>query len=112
LKLKLFNDKTILIGHSLESDFKALKLVHSTVIDTSIVFPHSKGFPYKRALKTLMAEHLRKIIQEDVDGHDSLEDALACMELMLWKVKEDYKNRKMGKYRKINVVVIVIVLFV
>ncbi|XP_069694288.1 RNA exonuclease 1 homolog [Periplaneta americana] len=86
--LSFIYDKTILIGHSLESDFKALKLIHSTVVDTSVVFPHKQGPPKKRALKTLCREHLNKIIQESVDGHDSAEDAKACMELMLWKLKD------------------------
>ncbi|XP_067011222.2 RNA exonuclease 1 homolog [Anabrus simplex] len=90
--LSLFNDKTILLGHSLESDFKALKLIHSTVVDTSIVFPHRDGPPKKRALKTLCRERLQKIIQESEGGHDSAEDAKACMELMLHKIKEDKKS--------------------
>lgn len=29
-----------------------------------------------------------------VCGHDTAEDATACMELMLWKVKEDGKLKK------------------
>jgi len=29
-----------------------------------------------------------------VGGHNSREDATACMELILWKVKEDNKRRK------------------
>jgi RNA exonuclease 1 len=41
-----------------------LQMIHSTVIDTSIVFPHKMGPPKKRALKTLCREHLNKIIQE------------------------------------------------
>ncbi|GFU06164.1 RNA exonuclease 1 homolog [Nephila pilipes] len=89
--LCMFNDKTILIGHSLESDLKALKIFHRTVVDTSVVFPHKMGLPYKRALRTLMVEKLSKIIQNDVGGHDSNEDAISCMELMLWRVKEDLK---------------------
>lgn len=64
----LFNEKTILIGHSLESDLKALKLIHNTVIDTAQVFPHKRGLPFKRALRTLTAEFLKKIIQDD--GND------------------------------------------
>jgi len=56
------------------------------------VFPHARGKPYKRALKTLMAECLTKIVQENAEGHDSLEDAISCMELILWKVKQDLKN--------------------
>jgi len=39
--------------------------VHETIVDTSLVFPHAKGRPYKRALKTLMSEYLTKIIQEN-----------------------------------------------
>ncbi|KOC59362.1 RNA exonuclease 1 like protein [Habropoda laboriosa] len=89
--LTMFSDKTILVGHSLESDFKALKLLHDTVVDTSIMFPHKNGYPQKRALKNLCSEYLRKIIQNDVGGHDSKEDAVACMELILWKAKEEAK---------------------
>ncbi|KAK0162199.1 hypothetical protein PV327_008553 [Microctonus hyperodae] len=89
--LTMFSNETILVGHSLESDFKALKLIHNTVVDTSHVFPHKNGYPQKRALKNLCSEYLRKIIQNDVSGHDSNEDAVACMELIHWKVKEEAK---------------------
>ncbi|XP_045778911.1 RNA exonuclease 1 homolog [Maniola jurtina] len=91
--LTMFNSKTILIGHSLESDFKALKLIHDTVIDTSVLYPHKMGPPYKRALRNLSSEYLKKIIQNSVDGHDSAEDATVCMELLIYKVKEDLKTR-------------------
>ncbi|KAL6437876.1 hypothetical protein ACFW04_004301 [Cataglyphis niger] len=89
--LTMFSDKTILVGHSLESDFKALRLLHDTVVDTSVMFPHKNGYPQKRALKNLCSEYLRKIIQNDIGGHDSKEDAVACMELIRWKVKEAAK---------------------
>nr|CAG4640649.1 EOG090X01LQ [Eulimnadia texana] len=92
--LSKFSNKTILIGHSFDSDLRALKMIHTSVVDTSIVFPHPRGPPYKRALRTLSAEVLQKIIQNGVDGHDSAEDAIACMELMLWKVKQDLKLLK------------------
>ncbi|XP_029904918.1 RNA exonuclease 1 homolog [Myripristis murdjan] len=92
--LSMFSAESILIGHSLESDLLALKLIHSTVIDTAIIFPHRLGLPYKRALRNLMAEHLKRIIQDNVEGHDSSEDASACMELMMWKVKEDAKVKR------------------
>ncbi|XP_076176946.1 uncharacterized protein LOC143151551 [Ptiloglossa arizonensis] len=89
--LTMFSEKTILVGHSLESDFKALRLLHDTVVDTSVMFPHKNGLPQKRALKNLCSEYLRKIIQNDVGGHDSKEDAVSCMELILWKAKEEAK---------------------
>uniref|UniRef100_A0A665WRH7 Exonuclease domain-containing protein n=1 Tax=Echeneis naucrates TaxID=173247 RepID=A0A665WRH7_ECHNA len=92
--LSMFSAESILIGHSLESDLLALKLIHSSVVDTAIVFPHRLGLPYKRALKNLMADHLKRIIQDNVEGHDSSEDASACMELMIWKIKEDAKVKR------------------
>lgn len=42
-----------------------LQLIHSSVVDTAIVFPHRLGLPYKRALKNLMADHLKRIIQDN-----------------------------------------------
>nr|XP_032654871.1 RNA exonuclease 1 homolog isoform X2 [Chelonoidis abingdonii] len=92
--LNMFSADTILIGHSLESDLFALKLIHNTVVDTAVVFPHRLGLPYKRALRTLMADYLKRIIQDNVEGHDSSEDASACMELMIWKIKEDAKVKR------------------
>ncbi|KAF2361322.1 Elongin A binding-protein 1 [Trinorchestia longiramus] len=90
--LTRFSSNTILVGHSLESDFRALKLIHHCVIDTSVMFPHKMGPPYKRALRNLASDYLKKIIQNDVSGHDSAEDAITCMELLHWKIKEDLKT--------------------
>ncbi|XP_028833616.1 RNA exonuclease 1 homolog isoform X2 [Denticeps clupeoides] len=92
--LSFINKDTILIGHSLESDLCALKLLHSTVVDTSVVFPHRLGLPHKRALHSLTADYLRRIIQESAEDHDTGDDAAACMELILWRVKEDSKIRR------------------
>ncbi|XP_043234573.1 RNA exonuclease 1 homolog isoform X2 [Amphibalanus amphitrite] len=89
--LNMFSNKTILIGHSLESDFKALKLIHPTVADTSVVFPHKNGPPFKRGLKMLCQEYLKRFIQDDVGGHDSAEDAISAMDLMMWRLREDAK---------------------
>ncbi|KAJ1350975.1 hypothetical protein KIN20_006907, partial [Parelaphostrongylus tenuis] len=80
------NERSILIGHSLESDLKAMRLRHERVVDTAVVFEHRHGFPYKRALRNLASEYLQKIIQEDDSGHDSQEDSATCMSLMLLKV--------------------------
>ena len=79
-----------MLGHGLDGDLVSLKLVHNRIVDTSVVFPHKRGLPYKRALKTLMYEHLKIVIQEggttDV-GHDSTEDAISCLKLMKWKTQ-------------------------
>lgn len=69
--LSMFHSRTLLVGHSLESDLKALKIIHSSVVDTSVLYPHKMGPPKKRALKTLCNEYLKKIIQEDGELHMS-----------------------------------------
>nr|CAG4638267.1 EOG090X01LQ [Cyclestheria hislopi] len=80
------NGETILIGHGLENDLRALGLLHSNVIDTAVLFPHYYGLPFRRSLKSLVSAHLQREIQTRLDGHDSFEDARACVELVLWKV--------------------------
>ncbi|XP_076007239.1 uncharacterized protein LOC143001493 [Genypterus blacodes] len=92
--LGFINADTILIGHGLETHLCALKLIHGTVVDISVVFPHRLGPPHKLTLNQLTADHLRRIIQQSVCGQDTAEDAAACMELMLWKAKEDGKLKK------------------
>ncbi|KAK5611110.1 hypothetical protein CRENBAI_022021 [Crenichthys baileyi] len=92
--LSFISADTILVGHGLETDLCLLKLLHGRVVDTSVVFPHRLGPPNKLSLNSLTAEYLRRIIQESVCGHDTGEDAAACMELMLWKMKEDGKLKK------------------
>ncbi|GMF47575.1 unnamed protein product [Phytophthora fragariaefolia] len=84
----LFKD-TILVGHSLTSDLRALRLVHPTVADTAILYPHQRGFPFRTSLKYLTKTYLKKDIQMQIQaGHDSAEDAIASLELLLLKVRE------------------------
>ncbi|KAJ8979981.1 hypothetical protein NQ317_013730 [Molorchus minor] len=87
------NANTILIGHGLENDLRALKIVHNTVVDTTFCYPHYNGLPYKRSLRSLTATYLKREIQCGSNGHNSYEDASACMELMLWRLRKDFKNR-------------------
>ena len=53
---------------SLENDLKALKVVHSRVLDTVLLFPHPKGLPYRSALKVLAAKFLKRRIQVLMDA--------------------------------------------
>ncbi|XP_017065952.1 myb-like protein A isoform X2 [Drosophila eugracilis] len=89
--LELIAADTILIGHGLDNDLRALRLVHNTLIDTSISFPHCSGFPYRRALRHLTKVHLKREIQsgDGTTGHSSFEDSRACMELMLWRINRE-----------------------
>uniref|UniRef100_A0A8C9P9T4 Exonuclease domain-containing protein n=1 Tax=Spermophilus dauricus TaxID=99837 RepID=A0A8C9P9T4_SPEDA len=99
--LSMFSADTILIGHSLESDLLALKVIHSTVVDTSVLFPHRLGLPYKRSLRNLMADYLRQIIQDNVDGHSSSEDASACMHLVIWKIPDTQTVAEFSEPREV-----------
>ncbi|KAJ8943295.1 hypothetical protein NQ318_017313 [Aromia moschata] len=94
--LDLIADDALIIGHGLENDLRALKIVHGYVIDTTMVFPHVKGLPFKRSLRSLASSVLHREIQRGTgaEGHDSYEDAIACMELMVWRVSMD---RQLGK---------------
>jgi len=96
--LEIFDKDSILIGHSLDSDLKALKMVHYNVVDTSVIYPHKYGPPYKWSLKLLSEQHLQRIIQSE-EGHDSKEDALASLDLVWKKLKEDIK-----KFKPINII--------
>ncbi|KAK9247485.1 hypothetical protein V1506DRAFT_532064 [Lipomyces tetrasporus] len=78
----------VLIGHSLENDFKALKLRHPTVIDTSVIYHHSRGLPSKPSLKWLAQKFLKKEIQQLKNGHDSAEDARTCIDLVKLKIEK------------------------
>ena len=81
----LIGPETIVVGHSLDSDLKALQLVHRRIIDSAVIYPHSRGLPYKQSLKSLSSRILGKEIQsqEATVGHDSAEDALTALELVL-----------------------------
>ncbi|XP_074036174.1 putative exonuclease GOR [Leptinotarsa decemlineata] len=87
--LQFIGAETVLIGHSLESDLRALKITHKNIVDTALVFEHEKGLPYRKALKQLASTVLHRNIQSSTEGHNSYEDAAACMDLMLWRVKND-----------------------
>jgi RNA exonuclease 1 len=85
--LQILTDRTIVIGHSLNSDFNALKITHPYVIDTSIIFPHPRGPPLRSSLKYLTQRYLNREIQSKTgsSGHDSIEDARAVLDLVKQK---------------------------
>jgi len=88
--MEFISADTILIGHALENDLKALKIIHGTVVDTSVTFPHHFGLPYRRSLRSLMKSILQRDIQTSC--HDSVQDAVACVELMLFRLACDFHH--------------------
>ncbi|KAK6437789.1 hypothetical protein LTR95_006019, partial [Oleoguttula sp. CCFEE 5521] len=81
--LEILTPYTILIGHSLNADLNALRLTHPFIIDTALLYPHPRGPPLKSSLKWLSQKYLSREIQagHGKTGHDSIEDAKACLDL-------------------------------
>ncbi|XP_068177802.1 RNA exonuclease 5-like isoform X2 [Antennarius striatus] len=76
----------VLVGHSLDNDLKALKVIHMHIIDTSLLY--RKDFGQKFKLKVLAETVLKKQIQtEEKNGHNPTEDALAALELAQYFIK-------------------------
>ncbi|RKF80705.1 putative exonuclease [Golovinomyces cichoracearum] len=99
--VKLLHPRTILIGHSLNSDLTALKITHPFIIDTALLYPHPRGPPLKSSLKLLAQRYLGREIQKGHGstgpgaGHDSIEDAKTCLDLVKQKCE---KGKDWGTY--------------
>ncbi|KAH9484836.1 putative exonuclease [Psilocybe cubensis] len=78
----------ILLGHSLESDLKALKICHPRCIDTALIYHHPRGRPLKPGLAWLTKKWCGREIQTRGEGgHDPEEDARACLDLLKKKME-------------------------
>ncbi|KAF2201639.1 hypothetical protein GQ43DRAFT_471594 [Delitschia confertaspora ATCC 74209] len=95
LFLSLISKDTPLIGHALENDLNTIRLIHPTIIDTVILFPHRNGLPYRHGLRALAEKFLNwKIQQGGASGHDSYEDARATGELVRYQVGKEWRKLK------------------
>ncbi|KAL4758524.1 RNA exonuclease [Aspergillus foveolatus] len=86
--LNIITPRSILVGHSLNSDLNALKLTHPFIVDTVFLYPHPRGPPLRASLKWLTQKYLGKEIQKGTTGHDSIEDARAVLELVKQKCEK------------------------
>nr|XP_051703843.1 RNA exonuclease 5 isoform X3 [Oryctolagus cuniculus] len=76
----------VLVGHSLDLDLRALKMIHPYVIDTSLLYIREQGRRFK--LKFLAKAILGKDIQcPNKLGHDATEDARTTLELAQYFLK-------------------------
>jgi RNA exonuclease 1 len=86
---------TPLLGHAIENDLNVLRIIHPTIIDTAMLYPHRAGLPYRIGLKVLAKDHLHQDIQiAGSSGHDSLEDAKATGDLVRAKIKLEWRLMK------------------
>lgn len=83
---ELLPPDAILVGQSLNSDLNAMRMMHPYVIDTSVCFNISGVRKRKSKLKHLAKTFLQESIQENEDGHDSIEDSRATLKLVKMKL--------------------------
>ncbi|RDA90479.1 hypothetical protein CP533_3041 [Ophiocordyceps camponoti-saundersi (nom. inval.)] len=98
LLFSLISPTTPLIGHAIENDLNSVRIVHPTIVDTVLLYPHSRGLPHRNKLKYLVADNLGREIQQEtgpsVQGHDSAEDARAAGDLVRKKVNQRWSGMK------------------
>lgn len=91
LLFQLIQPDTPLIGHAIDNDLNACRIIHPAVVDTVLLYPHPRGLPIRTSLKVLCKKHLDRDIQTGGDrGHDSKEDAVATGDLVRVKAAETW----------------------
>ena len=95
LLFQCIQPETPLIGHAIDNDLNACRIIHPTVIDTVLLYPHPAGLPIRFSLKVLTKKYLERDIQTGgALGHDSKEDAKAAGDLVRVKLREMWKVMK------------------
>ncbi|XP_008842070.1 RNA exonuclease 5 isoform X2 [Nannospalax galili] len=83
---ELLPPEAVLVGHSLDQDLRALKMIHPHVIDTSLLYIGKQARRFK--LQFLAKVILGKDIQcSNKLGHDAIEDARTALELAQYFLK-------------------------
>ncbi|KAF5001341.1 hypothetical protein FGRMN_1098 [Fusarium graminum] len=106
LLFSLISPTTPLIGHGLENDLNSVRIVHPTLIDTVLLYPHKAGLPYRYGLKMLMDSQLNRKIQQETGpkmlGHDSAEDARAAGDLVRLKIKKKWMDMQREGWKLVD----------
>ena len=91
--VSLIRKEDLLVGHSLENDLYALRIIHDKIVDTALLF-RNENDSRKYSLKHLSLCLLQRRIQEatDTKGHDSVEDAVASLTLAVRRVRLGKEN--------------------
>mmetsp|Transcript_4267 Transcript_4267/g.10552 ORF Transcript_4267/g.10552 Transcript_4267/m.10552 type:complete len:347 (+) Transcript_4267:2-1042(+) len=91
--LALLSPETILVGHALQNDLKALKICHTKVVDTALLFKvQGKTDWQKHKLRSLVSIMRTKIptlqnFSPDMP-HDSTQDANWALQLALYEASK------------------------
>lgn len=85
---EVIDSNTVMVGHGLENDMNAMRLIHSRVVDTAILYPKHKATPtFRYSLKQLSFQYLGRNIQGG--QHDSGEDSLAAIDITKHFIEQD-----------------------
>lgn len=100
---KYIDNNTIFVGHALEHDLEALRMIHLCVVDSAILSRKAVGIHRIRwGLKTLCSELLNLEIRKNKGGiHDCLEDVLATREVVLFCTQNKEAFQSWAKAKKI-----------
>ncbi|KAK8936694.1 Small RNA degrading nuclease 3 [Platanthera zijinensis] len=91
--VKLLRSGTILVGHSVHSDLRVLKIVHHRVIDTAYIFKFSEGPPTcTPSLNSLCEAVLGYKVRKEGEPHDCRKDAESAMRLVLAKLEHGFDD--------------------
>ncbi|GEQ71595.1 hypothetical protein JCM33374_g5280 [Metschnikowia sp. JCM 33374] len=86
---------TVMIGHGLENDMNAMRLIHDKIVDTAVLYPKHKTSPtFRFSLKQLSFQYLGRAIQ--AGEHDSGEDSLAAIDVTKYFIEQDLERCKRG----------------
>lgn len=82
--LRAIGPQTVLVGHALENDLCVLGIAHGRLVDSAVLYARvgKNNKPYRLGLQRLAEEELR-IALDRAGGHDSLDDAIIALRLVV-----------------------------
>lgn len=101
---KYIDGDTILIGHALENDLNALRLIHPRIVDSGILAKKTVDISWRSFGLRILCEELLDIeFRQNKGGiHDCLEDVLATREVVLFCTRNREAFRDWAARKKIE----------
>lgn len=103
---KFVDKETIIVGHNLRSDLDALRIVHGRAVDVAkVVEKAAKGTMSKiqLSLDSLCRDYADVHLKSDPEyGRDTLMNAFAARQFMLWACKNEARLNKEARQRSMD----------
>lgn len=99
---------TVLIGHDIKNDLNCLGMIHSKIVDSTILTAEAVFRPrwetqrFRRtwSLKTLSRVFLDRSIQDGSKGHSALQDAVATKDIIIFCLEQPEYLKKWAEFAK------------